>query len=93
MKSSKPGASVTWWFVVADEGMMRASLHRDSQSNESVNSDKGSETVCLLGIRFKPQGFLTTGSLKFNFKNYLFCKFGGVGEETSRTGVDNGGGG
>ena len=80
LKSSKSRASGTGWFVVANGGRAKASLHHDSQSNEGAGSGKGSETVCFLGAQSKPRGFLTGGSSEFESDKRLFRERGGEGE-------------
>ena len=73
--------------MVANGGRAKASLHHDSQSNKGVGSGKGSETVCFLGVRSKPRGFLTAGSSEFDSDKRLFRDSGGEGEVTTWEGV------
>ena len=89
LKSSKSRASGTGWFVVANGGRAKASVHHDSQSNDGVGSGRGSETVCFLGAQSKHRGFLTVGSSESDSDKRLFRECGG-GEETSWTGVGDG---
>ena len=82
LKRSKSRASGTGWFVVADGGRAKASVHHDSQSNSGVGGGKGSETVCFLGTRSKHRGFLTMGSSELDSIERLFRECGGE-QETS----------
>ena len=82
LNSSKSRASGTGWFVVADGGRAKGSVHHDSQSNESVDGGRGSETACFLGAQSDPRGFLTAGSLEFDSDKRLFRE-GGGGEVSS----------
>lgn len=79
LNSSKSRASGTGWFVVADGGRAKGSLHHDSQSNESVEGGRGSETACFLGAQSDPRGFLTAGSPEFDSNKRLFREGGGGG--------------
>lgn len=72
LKSSKPRASGTGWFAVADGGRVKASVHHDSQSNGGVCGGKGSETFCFLGAQSKHRGFLTAGSSELDSDKRLF---------------------
>lgn len=82
LNSSKSRASGTGWFVVADGGRAKGSVHHDSQSNESVDCGRGSETACFLGAQSDPRGFLTAGSPEFDSDKRLFRE-GGGGEVSS----------
>ena len=77
LNSSKSRASGTGWFVVADGGRAKGSVHHDSQSNESVDCGRGSETACFLGAQSDPRGFLTAGSPEFDSDKRLFREGGG----------------
>ena len=68
--------------MVTDGGRAKASVHHDSQSNDGVESGKGSETVCFLGAQSKHRGFLTAGSSKLDSDKRLFRECGG-GERTA----------
>ena len=76
--------------MVASGGRAKASLHHDSQSNEGVDSGKGSETICFFGAQSKPRGFLTAGLSEFDSDKRLFREHGGeiscegVGSRESR---------
>ena len=89
LKSSKSRASGTGWFVVADGGRAKTSVHHDSQSNGGVGSGRGSETVCFPGTQSKHRGFLTAGSSELDSDEHLFRECGG-GEKTFWTGVGDG---
>jgi len=72
LNSSKSSASRTAWFVVANEGWSKASVHGDSQPNDWICGGKGSEAVCFLGAQPDPRGFLTAGWSGFDSDKRLF---------------------
>ena len=90
LNSSKSRASGVGWFVVANGGRAKASVHHDPQSNDGVGSGKGSETTCFLGAESEPRGLLTAGSSEFDSDRRLFRGRGGEGEDSPMVGVVDG---
>ena len=87
LNSSKSRASGAGWFVVANGGRAKASLHHEPQSNDGVGNGKGSDTVCFFGAQSDPRGFLTADSSEFDSDRRLFRGRGGEGEESLTVGV------